>query len=133
VGVLILHEHNILLVKRAQEPAKGEWSVPGGLVELGETIHQAAHREVWEECSIRVDIVKQLDVFEFIENDDNNAVKFHYIVLDYLATYKSGDVSAQSDIEDARWFNSTELDNLNCSKSIKKLAYAAFESVQGDL
>lgn len=133
MGVLVLHENNILLVKRAQEPAKGEWSVPGGLVELGETIQQAAHREVWEECAIRVDIVKQLDVFEFIENDDDNAVKYHYIVLDYLAFYESGELSAQSDIEDARWFKAAELENLNCSTSIKKLACAALAYDQGDL
>jgi ADP-ribose pyrophosphatase len=88
---------------------------------------------VWEECAIRVDIVKQLDVFEFIENDDDNAVKYHYIVLDYLAFYESGELSAQSDIEDARWFKAAELENLNCSTSIKKLACAALAYDQGDL
>jgi len=122
VGALVRHENKIVLVKRGQKPAKGEWSLPGGLVELGETLVEAIHREVFEECSIYIDLKDQLDTFEFIEKDNENSIKYHYIVLDFWATLKSGRLSAGSDVEDARWFTADEIDQLKCSDAIKMLA-----------
>ncbi len=121
VGALVRHNDKILLVKRGQEPAKNQWSVPGGLVELGETLTVALEREVFEECSIHIDVLEQLDTFEFIEKDDEQNVKYHYVVLDFLATYKSGTVTAATDVLDARWFSFDEIHELNCTKAIKSL------------
>ena len=119
VGVLVWHKNQVLLIKRGQEPAKGEWSMPGGLVELGETLADAIHREIFEECSIRIRLHDQLDSFEFIEKDDHNLVKYHYIVLDFWATYKSGRLTAASDVDDARWFSKEQLTFLDCGEKIK--------------
>ena len=126
VGVLVLHQDKVLLVKRGQEPAKGEWSVPGGLVELGETVEETAHRELLEECNITVNLKKQLDVFEFIEKDDNDSTKYHFIVIEFLADYKGGALHAMSDIDDAKWVAYDDVAALHCNSSILKLVDSAF-------
>ncbi len=96
--------------------------MPGGLVELGETLEEAIHREICEECSIRIRLHEQLDSFEFIQKDDHNLIKYHYIVLDYWATYAGGDLKAASDVDDAQWFTSDQIESLACSEKIKELA-----------
>jgi ADP-ribose pyrophosphatase len=125
--VLVRSENKLLLIKRGQEPAKGEWSMPGGLVELGETLADAIHREIFEECAIRIRLQDQLESFEFIEKDDHNLVKFHYIVLDFWATYVDGRLTAASDVDDAQWFTKEQIQKLGCSDKIKELAFQVFE------
>lgn len=100
--------------------------MPGGLVELGETLEEAIHREIFEECSIRIQLHEQLDSFEFIEKDDHNLIKYHYIVLDFWATYKSGRLRASSDVDEARWFSIEQIERLKCSDKIKDLARQVF-------
>ncbi len=106
--------------------------MPGGLVELGETLQEAMHREIFEECSIHIRIHDQLDSFEFIEKDDYNLVKFHYIVLDYWATFASGRLSASSDVDDAQWFTRAQIENLDCSDKIKELAFLVFQKSENE-
>ena len=101
--------------------------MPGGLVELGETLADAVHREIFEECAIRIRLHDQLDSFEFIEKDDHNLVKYHYIVLDFWATFVSGRLTAASDVDDAQWFTPEQIESLDCSDKIKQLAYQVFE------
>lgn len=122
VGVFVVHGEKILLVKRGQEPAKGEWSVPGGLVEVGESLETAARRELAEECGIQVNIEQQLEVYEYIDKDRNNKVRYHFIVIDLLANYQDGTVEAASDIDAAQWFYKDQVKTLNCNDSIKRIA-----------
>ena len=127
VGVLVMHHDKFLLVKREQEPARGEWSVPGGLIELGENYQTAAARELYEECGITAEIEAQpLLVFEFIDNDDQHRVQYHFVVLDLLGRYKSGELRVGSDIDKAQWFTLDELEMLECNDQIKTLARRAF-------
>ena len=129
-----MNERNVLLVKRGQEPAKGEWSIPGGMVELGETLSEAAHREVREECNIDIKLIKQFEPYEFIEKDANTTVKYHYVIHDFLAKYIDGDLSASSDISDARWYRVSEIRDMDLSMSIKlfvQKARAALDAIEG--
>jgi 8-oxo-dGTP diphosphatase len=105
VGVVVKRDNHVLLVKRNQQPNKGRWTVPGGLIELGETLRQAIHREIEEECNIQITIEKFIDTFEYIETDHDNRVKYHYVILEYLAHYSTGKLTAKSDISDARWIH----------------------------
>ena len=109
VHALILNEGRILLIKRATEPSKGKWSIPGGRVELGETIHQAVKREVLEECSIEIEIERIFDVGEIILRDEEDRISYHFVLIYFLAKYKGGEVKAQSDAEDTSWFTTEEL------------------------
>lgn len=103
VSVLAFKDGKILLVRRGHEPRKGHWSLPGGVVELGETIRDAAIREIREECHVEIEIVKILDVLDRIFRDTDGRVQYHYVLIVLLARYKSGELRADSDIEAAQW------------------------------
>ena len=109
VHALILNEGHMLLIKRATEPSKGKWSLPGGRIELGETIHQAIKREVLEECSVEIEIERIFDVGENIIRDEEDRISYHFVLIYFLAHYKGGELKAQSDAEDVRWFTTEEL------------------------
>ncbi|RLD14910.1 hypothetical protein DRI50_04725 [candidate division KSB1 bacterium] len=125
VGVVLLRGKNVLLVKRGHEPAKGEWSIPGGLIHLGEGAEDAAHRELMEECGIRADIKKVIDIFELIEQKDVSEIKYHFVVIEFLAHYIGGVVKAASDAEEAGWFSLQDIDGMSCSNKVKELVRLA--------
>ena len=108
VGVLIRDIDRYLLIKRAADPDKGLWSIPGGIVEIGEKAEDAARREVKEETNLDVDVIEVLDVINKIVMDEESRVKFHFIIIDYLAEFKEGALKASSDALDARWVSSEE-------------------------
>ena len=93
VGAVVWRGGEVLLERRGQPPAQGSWSLPGGLVDVGETLEQAVRREVREECSIEVEVGPLLGVFEPIVRDDDGRIRYHYVVIDYLARYVGGDVA----------------------------------------
>jgi len=103
VGVLIRSEDNYLLVKRASEPDAGLWSIPGGLVEIGERAAEAAVREAKEETGLDVEIAGILGVVDKIERDESSKVKYHFVIVDYIAAPKGGFLRASSDAEEAKW------------------------------
>ena len=103
VSTAILENGRILLVRRGKEPNKGKWSLPGGLVELGETMAEAAAREVREECSIDVKVVRVLDAVDGIRRDGDGRVEYHFAVVNFLARYTGGEPRADSDAADCRW------------------------------
>jgi len=102
------------------------WSVPGGLVETGERLEQALHRELYEECGIVADIRDYLEIFEYIQRDRNHRVQYHYIVIDYLAEYLKGELRAASDINQAAWFTVDEIRKLAVTDGIVPLVEKAF-------
>jgi 8-oxo-dGTP diphosphatase len=103
VGVIVFRGNEVLLVLRGQEPSKGKWSIPGGVVELGETIREAARREVLEECGVEIQVGDVVDVLDSILLDHEGRVQYHYVLVDLMATYVKGELRVGSDIEDARW------------------------------
>ena len=103
VGVVVRKDASVLLIQRGKPPRRGDWSLPGGAVELGETLREAAQREVREECGIEIAMGEMIDAIDLIQRDDAGRVQYHYVVIDFAAVYISGNLCAASDVLDARW------------------------------
>ncbi len=103
VGAVIIKDGKILLEKRKNEPGKGKWSIPGGLVELGETIEQTAIREVKEETGLEVEKPEHIDVVDNVVRDENGEVQYHFVIIDCFVKLKGGTLEARSDAEELRW------------------------------
>ncbi|MFQ6075652.1 MAG: NUDIX hydrolase [Candidatus Bathyarchaeia archaeon] len=121
VGVLIRDGEKSLLVKRASEPSKGLWSIPGGLVELGERVKEAAMREVEEETGLDVEIDRLLDVIDNIIRDDEGKVLYHYIIVDFLGHPVGGELKIASDVADARWVRANEIKQYKITRTLTRL------------
>jgi len=91
VGVAVLRREDILLIRRGKAPRKGEWSLPGGMQELGETTKDAAHREIMEETGVKILLGPVLDIIDIIRRDDDGHIETHYTLIDYAATWISGE------------------------------------------
>jgi mutator protein MutT len=103
VGALIFNRDKILLVERGKEPLKGYWSLPGGVLETGETLEQGVVREVREETGLEVKPVKVLEIFERIIRDASGAAEYHYVLIDYICRITGGELSAADDASRAAW------------------------------
>lgn len=121
VGAICFQGKRVLLVERNQEPKKGVWTFPGGVVDLGESVTDAVQREVEEECRIVVRPTMLVDAYEHIEFEPNQQVKYHYIILEYLVEYISGDLEPGDDVRDARWIDSHQLDTLSTTQDTRRL------------
>jgi 8-oxo-dGTP diphosphatase len=109
VGAVIVDEGKVLLVKRKYEPLKGQWSLPGGMVEIGETLETALTREMLEETGLRVDVGPVIEVFDRIMRDEDRRVRYHFVLLDYLCWPSDGSLQAGSDVEEAIWADPARL------------------------
>lgn len=121
VGAVVIRDGRILLVKRANSPGKGFWAIPGGLVELGETVREAAEREILEETGITIRAKEAFYVFDFIDRDHEGEIQYHYVIIDFLADYLGGDPRAADDVSDAGWLAPEEAAALNLSPTTRKL------------
>ena len=121
VGVLIHKNGRIIIVKRAAQPDAGLWSIPGGIVELGELVADAAIREVREETGLLVEVVKVLSVVDKIVKDKDSRIKYHFVIIDYLAKYKGGELKASDDAIEAKWINVEDISQYQLSPTLKKL------------
>ncbi len=109
VGAVIVDGERVLLIRRGHEPLKGEWSLPGGAVELGETLVEALAREVLEETGLRVEVGSVIDVIDRVQRTSDGRVEHHYVVVDYVCRMVGGTLAASSDAADARWVAIGEL------------------------
>ncbi|MBI3560739.1 MAG: NUDIX hydrolase [Gammaproteobacteria bacterium] len=121
VGAIVLHHDAVLLVKRATPPCVNEWAIPGGKVHLGETLQQAAEREILEETGIRIRAKEVVYHFEIIAPDAQQNIRWHYIILDLEAEYLSGTPSANSDASAARWVTRQEFSHLPINNATRQL------------
>ncbi|MCW4013752.1 MAG: NUDIX hydrolase [Candidatus Bathyarchaeota archaeon] len=121
VGILIKKDERYLMIKRAAEPDKGLWTVPGGLIEVGEKAADAAAREVLEETGLLVDVGERLGVVDKIVYDDEGKVLYHFIIMFYSATPVGGELQAMDDALDARWVTLEELQEYELSKSLVQI------------
>ncbi|PKN74372.1 MAG: NUDIX hydrolase [Deltaproteobacteria bacterium HGW-Deltaproteobacteria-10] len=117
VGAITIHEGRILLVKRGIEPSRGLWAIPGGTLELGETMQECAAREILEETGITIKVGKCVYVFDFLERDESGKIKYHFVVVDFAGQYLSGQPKGADDAEEARWFKPEELSLLPVAKN----------------
>jgi len=113
VGAVLVRDGQVLLVRRANDPNQGQWSIPGGALELGETLAQAAIREVREECQVEIEVDDVLSTFDLIQRDDKGRVRYHYVLVDLAARYVSGQPVARTDALDVRWVREAEFDQLD--------------------
>lgn len=118
VGVLLLEGERVLLVQRARPPQVGRWTVPGGGVELGETLEEAALRELAEETGLACTLGPVVEVLDRVVRDANGRVEYHYVILDFLGTAPTGTLRAGSDSADARWVEIARLDELETSDGL---------------
>jgi mutator protein MutT len=119
VGAIIVCNGKILLEKRRSEPGKGKWSVPGGLVELGERAEHAVIREVREETGLEVENPELIDVVDNIIFDEKGEVKYHFVVLDYFVRLRGGELRAADDAEELKWVALNEVEKYNITKTLK--------------
>jgi 8-oxo-dGTP diphosphatase len=113
VGVVIWRGDEVLLIERGKGPVSGNWSLPGGKQELGETVQETAHREIKEETGVDIEIVGLLDVVDLVRYDDAGRVRFHYTLVDFTARWTAGEPVAGDDAADARWVRLDDLDDYN--------------------
>jgi 8-oxo-dGTP diphosphatase len=102
-GAIVLDGESVLLVRRAAEPLKGQWSLPGGRLELGESIEQAIIREVREETGLEVEPLRLLGVYDLIDRDAAGAIRYHYVLVDWICTVSGGELRAGDDATDVCW------------------------------
>lgn len=128
VAAVVLWDGQVLLVQRGREPAKGLWGLPGGMLELGETVTEGVRREVWEECGVEIEVGPLVGVFEPMQRDDAGRLRYHYVVLDYLARYVGGELQAADDADDARWVSPAELEGLPMLVETREMIKRALEN-----
>ena len=121
VGAIVIKDDKVLLVKRGIPPSKGLWAIPGGHVELGETLQETAEREILEETGIVIRAKKPVYTFDLIERDDTGEIRFHYIVVDLMAEYVRGEPLGADDALEARWLSWEEIEALPVSQNTLKL------------
>jgi 8-oxo-dGTP diphosphatase len=126
IGAVIVQNNRALLIRRGQAPLLGEWSLPGGVLECGETLREATIREAHEETGLVVEPGEMLGVYERIIRGENARVRYHYVLIDYLCRPVGGELKAGSDAAEAGWFTREELPPL-------KLAYDANDVVRKGL
>jgi len=134
VGAVIIDGDQVLLVKRGNEPLKGEWSLPGGALELGETLEDGIRREVLEETGLIIEPVSVVEVLDHISRDAEAHVQYHYVLVDYLCRVVGGALMCASDAADARWGTLEDLGPiaLITAQVIRKaFRIAALSPVQG--
>lgn len=119
IGVVIVRDCMIALIKRGNEPSKGKWTIPGGLVELGESIEATVIREAREETCLEVENPQLLDVVGNVDRDEYSKVKYHYVIIDYLVHVKGGNIQAASDAEELRWVTFDEVETYNLTASFR--------------
>lgn len=126
VHPIVLHNDQILLVRRANEPNKGRWSIPGGVVEVGETLKVAADREVLEECCVEIEARYVFDVVDNILADKDGSIRYHYVLIFMLAKLVNGVARPASDAADVLWAGLGDLDGLDMPPLARKVVERAF-------
>jgi len=110
VGAVVVRDGKALIIKRAHEPRKGEWSLPGGLLELGESLQDAAQREIKEETGLDVDVGPVIETFDRVHRDDHGRIRYHFVIVDFVCWSNRGVAVPGSDAEGVAWVTPEEID-----------------------
>jgi ADP-ribose pyrophosphatase YjhB (NUDIX family) len=127
VGAIIIEGDRVALVKRGHAPLQGRWSIPGGVLEIGETLRKAAIREAREETGLTIEPGDLLGVFERVLPDEYGRMKYHYVLIDFLCRRVSGELTAGDDAEDVRWFRRDDLARLELARETEEVILKGFE------
>ena len=120
VGAFVFDKGRVLLVRRGRPPAQGLWAIPGGRLNLGETLQQATEREIREETGLVIRALEPVYTFDVIERDDDEGILYHYVIVDLTAEYVSGRLQPGDDALEARWVSREELGELDLSRRTRQ-------------
>jgi 8-oxo-dGTP diphosphatase len=126
VGSIIIEDDRVVLVKRAHPPIQGQWSIPGGVLEVGELVREAAIREAREETGLIVEPGELLGVFDRVLRDAEKRVQYHYVLIDFLCRPVGGEFLAASDAAEVRWFARQELPALSLAEDTQEVIKKGF-------
>ena len=126
IGAVIIEEDRVLLVKRARPPLQDRWSIPGGVLEVGELIREAAVREAREETGLIVEPGELLGVYDRVLRDPEQRVQYHYVLIDFLCRRVGGELQAADDAAEVRWFKRKALDALNLTEDTQDVIRKGF-------
>ena len=127
VGAVIIEDGRVLLVKRGHPPLAGEWSIPGGVLELGETLREAALREAREETCLTVETADLLGVYDRVLRDDDGHTIYHFVLVDFLCRRIGGEAHAADDADEVRWFTPAEARGLPLAEDTAEVIRLGFE------
>jgi 8-oxo-dGTP diphosphatase len=130
VGAIIIENARVVLVKRAHPPLQAEWSIPGGVLEVGELVREAAIREACEETGLTVDPGELLGVYDRVLRDADKRVRYHYVLVDFLCRRVAGDLVAASDATEVRWFTREELPTLKLAEDTIDVIHKGFDKLR---
>lgn len=131
VGALIFRDDDILLVERGKEPLKGLWSLPGGVVEVGETLDQAVRREILEETGLIIDPIRVFEIFERIMRDQEGPPEYHYVLIDYVCSVTGGELAPADDVSRAEWVPQHRLETYRLTEGTLDVIERAFAANAG--
>jgi 8-oxo-dGTP diphosphatase len=129
VGSIVIEADRVVLVKRAHPPIQGQWSIPGGVLEVGEMVREAAIREAREETGLIVEPGQLLGVYDRILRDPEHRVQYHYVLIDFLCRKVGGELLAASDASEVRWFKLEELPPLNLAEDTLEVIQKGFQAL----
>lgn len=129
VGAVILDQGHVVLVKRKFPPLAGEWSIPGGRLEIGETQREAVVRETREETGLTVEPGELLGVYDRLLRDDGGRILYHYVLIDFLCWRVAGELQPGGDAEDARWFSKQEMGKISMLEDTAEVIRLGFKRV----
>jgi 8-oxo-dGTP diphosphatase len=130
VGAVIIRNGEILLEKRKGEPGRGKWTIPGGLVELGEGAEQTVMREVREETNLEVEDPKLIDVVNNVTLDEDGRIKYHFVIVDYFVKLKGGKLKAADDAAELRWVRFSEVEKYDLTESFREFFKRNYERLR---
>jgi mutator protein MutT len=116
VGAIIVENGRVVMVKRGHAPLAGEWSIPGGALEVGESVREAAVREAQEETGLTVEPTELLGVYDRVLRDEAGRIRYHYVLIDFLCRRVAGELRAAGDADEARWFKADEVAKLTLAE-----------------
>jgi ADP-ribose pyrophosphatase YjhB (NUDIX family) len=131
VGAVIFESERVLLIRRGHAPLKGDWSLPGGVVEVVETLSEALRREVLEETGLTVEVGPLVEVIDRIQRAPDDRVEYHFVILDYLCRADGGSAGPGSDAADVRWVAIGELSQYRLAERVTAVVHSAFEMRHG--
>jgi 8-oxo-dGTP diphosphatase len=129
-GAIIIEDARVVLVKRLHSPLQAEWSIPGGVLEVGELVREAAIREAREETGLTVEPGELLGVYDRVLRNPEQRVQYHYVLIDFLCRRVAGDLRAASDAAEVRWFSKEELPGLRLAEDTMEVIAKGFAKVK---